>query len=45
MSQRKPTEEAEVKADNQDSNNWKVLFVFTSEEASAPGAPSDNRTK
>jgi hypothetical protein len=45
MAQRKPSEEAEAKADAQDNNNWKVLFVFTSEEAPASSAPSDNRTK
>jgi hypothetical protein len=45
MSQRKPSEEAEAKTDNQDNTSWKVLFVFTPEEAPTPGAPSDNRTK
>ena len=44
MSQRKPNEQAEAKADNQ-NNNWKVLFVFTPEETPAPSAPPDNRPK
>jgi hypothetical protein len=45
LSQRAPGEEPEAKADNQDNNNWKVLFVFTPEEASAPSVPPANRTK
>jgi hypothetical protein len=45
MSQRKPTDEAEAKVGNQDNTNWKVLFVFTPEEAPAPSAPSANGTK
>jgi hypothetical protein len=44
MSQRKPNEEAEAKVDNQ-NNNLKVLFVFTSKETPTPSASPDNRPK
>jgi hypothetical protein len=44
MSQRKPNEEADAKADNE-NKNLKVLFVFTPEETPAPSAPPDNRPK
>ena len=42
--QRMPTGNAEAKADTND-NDLKVLFVFTSAEAPASSAPSDNRPK
>jgi anti-sigma factor RsiW len=44
MSQRKPKEEAEAKADNQ-NENWKVLFVFTPEEAPVPSAQPSSALK
>lgn len=43
-SQRTPSDQPEAKADNQ-STNWKVLFVFTPEETSTPSAQPDNRPK
>jgi anti-sigma factor RsiW len=45
MSQRKLEQQAESKLNNDRNNNWKVLFVFTPEDASASSPPSNNRAK
>jgi hypothetical protein len=44
-STRKSGERADAKADNDRTNNWKVLFVFTPEDNPASSPPPDNRPK